>query len=131
MLGNMQSESRMNPGIWQGRKEGNMKGGFGLVQWTPATKVISWANEQGIPYNSMVAQLERICFEVDNPGKVSDYAWMKKSNNMTFKQFTQSTMSAYDLGIVFMLNYERPANKTEGNKNKRGNNANYWYQFFS
>ena len=37
ICGNMQSESNINPGIWQSLQEGNYSGGFGLVQWTPAT----------------------------------------------------------------------------------------------
>ena len=37
ILGNMEKESNINPGLWQSLKEGNYSGGFGLVQWTPAT----------------------------------------------------------------------------------------------
>ena len=33
ICGNMQSESNINPGIWQSLQEGNYSGGFGLVQW--------------------------------------------------------------------------------------------------
>ena len=40
ILGNMQSESYVNPGVWQSLNEGNYSGGFGLVQWTPATNYI-------------------------------------------------------------------------------------------
>ena len=38
LLGNMQRESTINPGLWQSLKEGNYSGGYGLVQWTPASK---------------------------------------------------------------------------------------------
>ena len=34
ILGNMQTESNINPGLWQSLKEHNYSGGFGLVQWT-------------------------------------------------------------------------------------------------
>ena len=37
MLGNMQTESNINPGIWQNLDYGNYSLGFGLAQWTPAT----------------------------------------------------------------------------------------------
>ena len=37
MLGNMESESNINPGIWQNLDAYNYNLGFGLVQWTPAT----------------------------------------------------------------------------------------------
>ena len=38
ILGNMEKESNINPGLWQSLKEGNYSGGYGLVQWTPATQ---------------------------------------------------------------------------------------------
>jgi hypothetical protein len=41
MLGNMQSESTINPGIWEGLDP--FVGGYGLVQWTPYTKYSDWA----------------------------------------------------------------------------------------
>ena len=43
MLGNMQVESTINPGLWQGFDEFDYDGGYGLVQWTPASKYIDWA----------------------------------------------------------------------------------------
>lgn len=48
MLGNMETESTINPGIWQSLNSGNASGGFGLTQWTPATKYINWANNNGL-----------------------------------------------------------------------------------
>ena len=47
LLGNMQRESTINPGLWQSLKEGNYSGGYGLVQWTPATKYTNWAKANG------------------------------------------------------------------------------------
>ena len=47
VLGNMQQESTINPGLWQSLKEYNYSGGFGLVQWTPATKYTNWAVANG------------------------------------------------------------------------------------
>lgn len=42
MLGNMQQESGINPGIWEVLPNANF--GYGLVQWTPAIdKFFSWA----------------------------------------------------------------------------------------
>lgn len=43
MLGNIQSEGMTQPGYWQSNNVGVMTTGFGLVQWTPATKYINWA----------------------------------------------------------------------------------------
>ena len=50
ILGNMEQESTMNPGLWQDLIYGNMSGGYGLVQWTPATEYTSWADAIGYPW---------------------------------------------------------------------------------
>ena len=42
MLGNMERESNINPGLWQSLDYGNYSGGYGLVQWTPATNYTDW-----------------------------------------------------------------------------------------
>src|SRR5574343_601659 len=60
MLGNMQTESNINPGLWESLDMGNLNGGFGLVQWTPASIVINWCNQNNKNYNDMDAQLEKI-----------------------------------------------------------------------
>ena len=46
VLGNMESESQFNPGIWQSTN--NLSNGYGLVQWTPATVFLNYAKDQGI-----------------------------------------------------------------------------------
>jgi hypothetical protein len=117
MLGNMQTESTINPAIWQGLNSGNMSGGFGLVQWTPASKYIDWANSNGLTYTEMDSNLKRILYEVDN-----NIQWIDGS--MTFKQFTQSTDTAYNLAMKFISAYERPADPNQPN---RGTQADYWY----
>lgn len=47
MLGNMERESNINPGLWQSLNYGNYSGGYGLVQWTPATNYTDWASANG------------------------------------------------------------------------------------
>lgn len=117
MLGNMQTESSINPSIWQSLKSGNLKGGFGLVQWTPATKYIDWCRNRGIPYTSINSNLARIVYEVEN-----NLQWINA--NMTFREFTISEDSPYNLGLLFLKYYERPR---EPNQPKRGAQAEYWY----
>lgn len=120
MLGNMQTESTINPGIWQSLKKDNTSGGFGLVQWTPATKYINWANKNDLEIDNMDSQLERILYEVDN-----NIQWTNPK--MTFKEFTQSTDTAYNLAMLFLKWYEKPA---EPNQPKRGTQATNWYNAF-
>ena len=52
ILGNEQSESTINPGRWQSDIVGNMSGGFGLVQWTPATNIINCYGKRERPVDS-------------------------------------------------------------------------------
>ena len=52
ILGNMQRESTLNPGLWESLIYGNMSGGYGLVQWTPATGYTSWADARGYPWGN-------------------------------------------------------------------------------
>lgn len=121
MLGNMQTESTINPGLWQSFQANNMNVGFGLVQWTPASKFINWANENGLNHLNIDSQLMRILYEVEN--KIQ---WYSTSNYpMSFVNFTQSTQSPSYLAAAFIYNYERPASYST--LSTRQSQANYWY----
>ena len=117
MLGNMQTESTINPGIWQNLDSGNTNLGFGLVQWTPASKYLNWCAKNKLPYHQMDSNLKRIEYEVTHK-----LQWINSS--MTFKQFTKSTRSPYELGLLFLSSYERPA---DPNQPIRGEQAEYWF----
>lgn len=117
MLGNMQSESSINPGIWQSLDEGNTSLGYGLVQWTPATKYLNWADSLGLPYGAMDSNIQRIEYEV-----VNNLQWIHPS--MSFSEFTVSTDTPYNLAMLFLAHYERPANPDQP---QRGTQAEYWY----
>lgn len=129
MLGNMQSESRMNPGAWQRYVEpySNLNTGFGLVQWTPASKYIDWCNANGLTPENMETALERINWELANGVQY----YQKPAYPLSFAEFKVSTESAYYLGGAFLINYERPADQSEANQDKRGQQAEYWYNYLS
>lgn len=124
MLGNMQRESTINPGIWQNLDEGNTSLGFGLVQWTPATNYINWCEEQGLTYTEMDSNLKRILYELENG--LQYYA--TDSYPETFKEFTQSTKDVTYLASAFLHNYERAGVSAE---TERQENALYWYENLS
>ncbi len=124
MLGNMQSESTINPGIWQKLIAGNLKGGFGLVQWTPASKYIDWAESEGLTYTDMDSNIARINWELENRQQF----YPTEQYPMTFAEFKVSTESPYILGAVFLYNYERPASPKP---DQRGKQAEYWYEYLS
>ena len=122
MLGNMQIESTINPGLWESRNEGNLKGGFGLVQWTPATNYIDWATARHLPVANMNSELERILYELDNNlqyYKTSAYP-------LTFYQFSKSYASPGYLARAFMYNYERPDSASK-REEERATDAVNWY----
>lgn len=123
MLGNMQTESTINPAIWQGLDEGDTSEGFGLVQWTPATKYLNWCTARGYAYDKMDSNLLRIIEEVE-----TDTQWGNDSLGnpppFSFEGFTHSTLSAYNLGMLFLRHYERPE---VYNQPIRGEQAQYWF----
>ena len=120
LLGNMESESTINPGLWESMDYGNTSRGFGLTQWTPATKLIDWAESNALNYEAFDTQLERIAYEVTNGDQ-----WIPSlANGMTFLEWTQSTDTPYNLAMLFLTGYERPANQDQPN---RGTQAETWF----
>lgn len=118
MLGNMQTESSINPGIWQSLKE--FKGGYGLVQWTPYTNYSDWAGDNW--QNNGNLECDRIIYEFKNGMQyypTSDYP-------MTAAEFMVSTETPEYLAQVFLNNYERPADR---NQPQRSIQAREWYNF--
>lgn len=121
ILGNMQKESNINPGLWQSLDALNWKMGFGLVQWTPATKLKEWADKNNLDYTDIDTQLARIIWEISN----GDQYIKTSAYDLTFKEFTQSTMSPEWLCSAFMRNYERPASYST--EEERQCYSRYWY----
>jgi hypothetical protein len=130
LLGNMQSESAINPGRWQSdRVGGDSSGhGYGLVQWTPYTKYTEWCSSNGYGDPSeMDTNLARIIYEVEN-----NIQWIATSvYDMTFEDFSKSINASYILAKAFMLCYERPADQSVEKQNQRGEQANYWYTYLT
>lgn len=122
MLGNMQRESTINPGLWQNMDEGNTSLGLGLVQWTPATNLINWCEDRGYDYLSIGSQCMRIIYELENG--LQYYA--TDNYPETFKEFTKSTKSLSYLTTAFLKNYERAGVEA---LDERIENAEYWYDY--
>lgn len=119
MLGNMQTESSINPGRWQNDIVGNMSDGYGLVQWTPATNYTNWVS--GDP-STMDNQISRIYYELDN-----NLQWIPTSTYpLSFNDFKNSNQSPEYLAYAFLANYERPA---DPNQPLRASQAREWYNY--
>lgn len=124
LLGNMQSESSVNPGIWQSLNSGNMSGGFGLVQWTPATNFTNWADANGYVWTDGFAQLKWIDEYTTSFGQwipTIDYA-------LSFEEFKTSSESPQYLASAFLKNFERAGVEVE---QQRQAQAIAWYNYLN
>ena len=129
ILGNMQTESNFNPGIWEGNKVNNLSRGFGLVQWTPATKYIDWCKREygnGVDYTTLEHNIDRIIWEVDNNKQWNP---RKSFNYMSFKDFTKSTLDVGYLTKAFMLCYERPLDQSNTTQEARAQQGIKWHNY--
>lgn len=142
ILGNMQNESSINPE----REEVGGGGGYGLVQWTPQSVLISHCATLGLsPYNSGDVQLQVLDAELQKVASVNKWYTTQAFINpykpsgatddmvgITGKQFKTNSMnwSADKLALMFMVGYERPSYDPETNHiDKRKADALTWYEY--
>ena len=124
MLGNMESESTINPGIYENLDASSDTNGFGLVQWTPNTKYKEWADANGYAYDDINGQVARIKYELEN-----GLQWIPTDTYpMTFAEFSTSNASPEELAQAFLYNYERPADLNQPN---RSTQARSWFDYLN
>jgi LysM repeat protein len=115
LCGNMRHESSINPNIWEFGYAHSLDRGYGLVQWTPASKYIDWANANGLSWSLGDSQLARIDYE-----KANGIQWYATAEYpLSFIEFTKSNESADYLTQAFTWNYERP-NRAAGEDSTPG-----------
>lgn len=132
LLGNMQRESSINPGIWQGLIISEERG-YGLTQWTPSTKITSWLSSHGYAGDSMDGELAKLQEEVDTDTTSPNQGqWIKTSSYpISFQEFTQASTTINTLDwytAAFMYNYERPGDPA---LELRIQYAHAWYDYIS
>ncbi len=127
VLGNMQAESTINPGRWQS----GVGPGYGLVQWEfQQEKLFEYLELNGYEDDDLYGQLEYLINQCEN----GNLYWNKGTNYpsnltfMSFNDFRTSTTSVETLTRVFLWGFEKAGTTHE---EKRINNANEWYSFFS
>lgn len=121
-LGNVQHESTINPGRWQGDNVGATSNGYGLVQWTPSTKYTNWIGVGNDP-STMDHNLDRIRYELAHPS----IQWRKTTRYpISFKEFTESTETPEYLASAWLKNYERAGIAAEARRRRYARN---WYEF--
>ena len=121
ILGNMQAESSINPGRWQGNNVG-VGPAYGIVQWDPFTKYTNWATSQGLDPSEMDSNLSRIDYEIAN-----NLQWIPTLQyNFSFQEFTKSNETPEYLASAFLKNYERAGVEVEEQRRK---NARFWFDY--
>lgn len=125
MLGNIESESGINPGIWQGLRE--YDGGYGLVQWTPYTKYSIWM-EDNYPGEEWLNNGDRECERIDWERINGVQFFPSTEYPMTFDEFRLSTDTPETLAAVFLYNYERPEDPQPFIRQEQ---ARYWYNYLA
>lgn len=143
ILGNIDLESTFSPTL----TEVGGGGGYGLVQWTPKSDLISACNTLGLsPYTSGDVQIQVIIKEIQgNPSSInqwyttsafiSNYYNFGASSDMigiSANQFLNNTMNwdADKMAIMFMAGYERPRALQESiHWEQRKERALFWYQY--
>lgn len=133
VLGNMQHESGLNPGRWEGDLVGEGPG-YSLVQWTPFTTYTTWCDSEGrYDYSEMDNAIARIDYELAEGLQYYE----TEEYPLTFREFTESTNSPYELAAAFAWNYERSWVVLYGSEEEkaalraqRGRAAQEWYSFF-
>ena len=125
VLGNMQKESTINPGTWEGLDDSNPERlGRGLVGWTPGIRVNNWAAERGLDPGDIDTQIAMLAWEV-HYGDVY-YKTESYPTPESFPAFTVSAQTPEYLAMAFMYNYERPYSLAQTD---RADNARFWYDY--
>ena len=116
VLGNMEVESYMSPG-----KTEDGGTGYGLVQWTPPSKLTDWLGS-GADKSDIDNQLKRILYEAKN-----NLQWDSSLHTpeMTFSTFIKSDKSYSVLAEYFVRCYEQPKN-VNSKVSARQKNAKKW-----
>ena len=110
LCGNMRVESWVNPNIWEFGYGHSLQRGYGLVQWTPATKLTEWASTNGLDYTNGDTHMARINYETEQ-----NIQWGPKiygTPPYNFRAFTQNQNNdtVATLTEYFIKFYEAPAN---------------------
>ena len=131
ILGNMQAESGINPGIWENLLA--FQGGYGLVQWTPYTKYSVWATGEGYVWaDNGDAELERISYEAANNLQWFTNAELGITPPETFAQYlTDTSLDLQTATNYWLWFYEHPADPGPATQATRYSYAQNWYNFIT
>ena len=122
VLGNMQQESYINPAQTQGGYPiGSMRGGYGLCQWTPASKIKRWLQQNNHSLYSGFWQLYFMNFESGGQEYYPTSAYP-----LSYAEFKVSGQTVEYLTKAFLKNYERAGEEAISNRVQYAEN---WYRY--
>lgn len=128
LLGNMQQESGINPGRWQG----GTGPGYGLVQWDPASNYMNYASRNGIDINDADSNGNGQC-QCINDGE-SEGQWLPNTptaiahnTRYTWAEFSRLT-DVNEAVRAFLYEYERAGTPMIENRYRY---AAHWYDIIS
>lgn len=118
VLANMEHESYINPGQQEHGYGGSTERGYGLVQWTPGTKVIDFAESTGANWYDGVMQMDFFYINVPESWSESKYY------QISYDEFKDLT-DIYTATRAFFYNFERGTYTSD-----MDNYAKYWNDYF-
>lgn len=123
MLGNIDQESTVNPGL---QETSSSNSGWGLIQWTPMNNYFWWFDLHGWDWFDGYAQCEKIAEEIEN----NRDPWIPTSQYpYSGQEFSRLT----DIEIAtraYFAERER-GDPAYANMQHRIDCANYYYQYLS
>lgn len=127
ICGNFAHEGVMNPSQWEYGYDMSLEKGFGLGQWTPATKLINWVEAKGFQRYQIRGQIDRVNYESVTPGA----QWIPKpAYDFSMTEFLTSTQSPSYLASAWLYDWERPGDP-EATEALRQDSAEYYYTLFT
>ena len=126
MIGNMQGESGVNPGIWEELRP--YWRGYGLTQWSPYTKLSDWADNLGYTWlDNGPTQCKRIDWE-----SLNNEQWFRNDQigvdpPISFTEFSVSNLPLNTLTNYFLWFYEHPVDPGPTTQAIRQGYAQNWY----
>lgn len=124
MLGNIQRESTINPGIKETESETS---GWGLIQWTPSTVLRNWCTQYGYNWYDGIAQCERIWNEGTGEKGANGYWLPTQDYSYSWLEFIALT-DVHESVYAYLYERERAGVIAI---EERLSNADKWYQYLS
>lgn len=126
MCGNFRWEGVMNPSQWQYGQGKSEKSGYGLGQWTPATKLFNFLSTTSYTRTQIAGQIEMVQHEADN-----NLQWISTSSYpLSMLEFLSSTDAPATLASAWLYDWERPK-RPQDTEAVRREWADYWYELLS